>query len=77
MPLCGSRRGEITKYEYAFGLDGGQKTDGWTGPENRAVSFNGLDYFRDYTFQIRAATAAGSGPYCDVIIVRTPKSSKY
>ena len=77
MPLCGSRGGEITKYEYAFGIDGGQITDGWTSPENRVVSFDGLDYFKDYTFKIRATTAAGSGPYSDVIIVTTPESSKF
>ncbi len=77
MPECGSRRGEITKYEYAFGLDGGHISDGWTTPENRVAYFDSLDYFKDYIFQVRADTAGGSGPFSDLIKVRTRESSKY
>ena len=75
-PACGSRGGEISAYDYAFGLDGGQTTYNSTDPDNRIVTFYDLDYFKDYKFEIRANTSAGAGPYSEATVVRTPESCK-
>ncbi|XP_072050190.1 uncharacterized protein [Amphiura filiformis] len=73
-PVCGSRGGVITKYEYAFGLEGGETTYGSTEPDNREASFANLDYYKEYQFQVRGDTSVGAGPYSEVTKFTTPES---
>ena len=75
-PICGSRKGEISTYEYTFGLENGNPTYGSTDQQNRTITFTELDYYKTYQFQVRARTSAEAGPYSEVQIVRTPESSK-
>ena len=75
-PICGSRKGEITKYEYTFGLENGDPAYGSTDPHNRTITVIELDYYKEYQFQVRARTSVGRGPYTDVQNLTTPESCK-
>ena len=78
-PVCGSRNGEMSKYEYAFGidLDNGEPMYGSTEPNRRMVTLTDLQHYTTYEFQIYARTSVGAGPYSDVVEVTTSESSKF
>ena len=75
-PNCASRGGEITTYDYTFGLENGDPTYGSTDSHNRTITFTELGYHKGYQFQMRARTSVGPGPYSDVQKITTPESSK-
>ena len=58
---------DITGYEYRHSIDGGQNWGDWTAIEDSAsltsVAIADFEVGRTYTFQLRAANAAGSGLY--------------
>ena len=75
-PTCGFRNGELTNYEYAFGLDIDEPHYGSTEPDNPMINFANLEHFTKYQYKVRAKTSVGAGPYSDVITTSTAESSK-
>ncbi|XP_038066684.1 receptor-type tyrosine-protein phosphatase mu-like [Patiria miniata] len=77
LPLCGSRSGVITGYDWRLSTSGaapmtGQTTTGLSGG---AVTIAGLTPYTYYSFQVAARTNDGTGPYSAAVTSRTQEAA--
>ncbi|XP_038068060.1 receptor-type tyrosine-protein phosphatase mu-like [Patiria miniata] len=77
LPLCGSRGGVITGYDWRLSTSGaapmtGQTTTGLSGG---AVTIDVLTPFTYYSFQVAARTNDGTGPYSAAVTSRTQEAA--